>query len=78
VTPERARGKVKAYSEDEGWGVLVSADAPGEVWVGFMAIEGEGFRKLDVGAVVEFDYITMSEPGGQDGYSHRATWVEQL
>jgi CspA family cold shock protein len=81
---KRARGTVKAYNEDEGWGVLVSPEVPGEVWVSFMHLESFINRdpditvKLDPGATVQFDYITMSEPGGQDGFSYRATWVEQL
>lgn len=71
------RGTVKTWNEDEGWGVLVSHDVPGDVWVHFGHIEGfPDVSSLDAGAAVEFDFITP--PGGQDGYTYRALWVRQL
>jgi cold shock protein len=67
------RGTVKVWDDDEGCGVLVSSDAPGEVWAHFSHIEGEGFRALHAGDSVLFDHI--AGPGGHDGYDYRATRV---
>jgi len=53
--------------------VLVSPEAPGEVWAHYVHIEGEGFRTLASNASVIFDYEAV--PGGQDGYDYRATRV---
>jgi hypothetical protein len=58
--------------------VIASDEVPGEAWAGFMHIEGDGFRKLDVGEVVDFDWIEMETPGGQDGYSYRAESVRRV
>lgn len=51
-----AKGTVKDWSPEEGWGVLVSPDVPDEVWAGFWAIEGSGFKELLPGEPVEFRY----------------------
>jgi len=72
-----ARGTVIRWSDDEGWGVIASEDLPGEVWAHAMHIEGEGYRTLHVGEVVEFDWHEMSVTGGQDGYSYRASSVRR-
>jgi cold shock protein len=66
-------GTVKAWDDDEGWGVLVAPDAPAEVWAHFTAIDGNGYLTLDVGAAVTFEFIAV--PGGQDGYDYRATRI---
>jgi len=69
------RGIVERWSEDEGWGVLVSDDVPGAVWAHFTHIVGqEGFRALHAGRRVEFDFISTQ----QDGFSFKATSVRQL
>jgi cold shock CspA family protein len=58
------RGSVKEWNHDLGWGVLVSPDVPGEVWVHFIHGEAEeALRSLDAGAAVEFDFI--APPGGK-------------
>lgn len=67
------RGTVKVWNDDEGWGVLVSPEAHGEVWAHFSHIDSEGYRTLEPGAAVAFDYVAV--PGGQDGYDYRATQV---
>lgn len=70
------RGIVKLWNHDEGWGVVSSPAVPGDVWVHFMHIEGEGYRSLAVGATVEFDYTAV--PGGQDGYGYRAEKIIEV
>jgi cold shock protein len=70
------RGTVKSWNDDEGWGVLVSPDAPGEVWAHFGQIEAAGYRALMAGAAVTFDYERV--PGGQDGYDFRARQIRSV
>jgi cold shock protein len=54
--------------------VLVSPDLPGEVFAHFMRIQGqEGFRSLEPGTPVVFEYRTP----GQDGFDFAANWVRE-
>lgn len=56
-----ARGTVKWFSDTKGYG-FIAADNAEEVFVHHSSIEGEGFRTLHEGEVVEFD-IKTSERG---------------
>jgi len=71
------RGTVKSWDDEEGWGVLVSPDVPGDVFAHFSHIDAEGFRDLEEGAPVDFEYEEL--PGGQDEdeevYYYRATRI---
>ena len=71
---EVVRGEVKFFRTDKGWGGIVSADAPGDVWVHSSVIEMPGFRTLTKGQRVELRY----ESGHQDSWNYRATWVRPL
>lgn len=66
-------GVVSRWSNDEGWGVVDSADTPGGCWVHFSVIAGDSdsIRSLTVGDAVEFAW----EPADQDGFQYRATSV---
>ena len=66
-------GIVRHWNDDEGWGVLTSPDVPGEVFAHFSHIDAEGYRSLDDGESVRFDWEHF--PPGQDGYYYRATRV---
>jgi cold shock CspA family protein len=48
------RGTVKSWDDEEGWGVLVSPDAPGETWAHYSHIEAEpkSYRSLAAGDTV--------------------------
>jgi cold shock CspA family protein len=70
-----ARGTVKVWHGEKGWGVLTSPDAPTEVWVHFSAIQGTGYRELRVGESVEFEYRHVAN---QDGYSYLAVSARRL
>ena len=71
-----ARGVVKFSRAEKGWGAIASPELPlGEdAWVHFSMIDGPGFRSLDEGDEVEFDY----EKASQDSFRWRATWVRKL
>jgi cold shock protein len=66
-------GTVKVWHEDEGWGVLVSADVAGEVLAHFSNIRGGGYRLLTVGERVEFRYVEQE----QDEYAFVATVIRR-
>jgi CspA family cold shock protein len=72
-----AKGKVEEWSDTEGWGAISSPDVDGLVWTHFSAIEGDGFRTLRVGELVELD---VEGPLGfeQDGFRYRALSVRPL
>jgi cold shock protein len=64
-------GTVRGWSDDEGWGVIDSAEAPGGCWVHFSAIVSDGYRRLRPGDRVTFTHETAR----QDGFDYRAIQV---
>jgi hypothetical protein len=56
------RGTVKFYKEDKGYGAIASPDLPDgfDAWVHFSAIEGDGYRSLEV---APWWTSTTSRPG---------------
>jgi CspA family cold shock protein len=70
------QGTVKFYKEDKGYGAISSPDLPAgfDAWVHFSAIEMDGYRSLEVGDLVEFDYEQVQ----QDSFRFRATRVRKL
>jgi cold shock protein len=71
-----AHGTVKFFKPDKGWGAITSPDLPDgfDAWVHFSAIEMGGYRSLNAGDPVEFDY----EPARQDSFRFIATRVRKL
>ncbi|RIJ71241.1 cold shock domain-containing protein [Nakamurella silvestris] len=70
-----ATGTVKFYRSERGWGAI-SSDAlpPGrDAWVHYSMIEGQGYRELEAGERVEFDFEEVQ----QDSFDFRATWVRR-
>ncbi len=67
-------GQVREWRDEEGWGVLDSLQTAGGCWAHFSVVDGEGFKSLLAGQMVEFRY----EHGQQDGFAYRATWVHAL
>ncbi len=66
-----SEGTVREWSDDQGWGVIDSADTPGGCWVHFSVIVSEGYRSLKPGDPVTFTH----EAPGQDGFDFRAVLV---
>jgi len=64
-----ARGTVKWFSDPKGYG-FISADENDSVFVHHSAIEGNGFRTLREGDVVEFD-IKTSDKGSEAAHVTR-------
>ena len=58
-----ARGKVKWFNENKGYGFIEQEDGT-DVFVHFSAIQEEGFKTLAEGEELEFD-ITEGEKGPQ-------------
>lgn len=63
------KGTVVQWSNDEGWGILESAETPGGAWFNFAIVEQ--FHEFKIGEHVEFEF----ESADQDGYAFRATEV---
>jgi cold shock protein len=71
-----ARGTVKFFKADKGYGAISSPELPQgcDAWVHFSAIQMGGYRYLDAGDKVEFDY----EAAQQDSFRFVATRVRKL
>jgi CspA family cold shock protein len=50
-----ARGKVKWFSNQKGYGFITSSDSGTDVFVHHSAIQGDGYKTLDEGQEVEFE-----------------------
>jgi len=54
---ERQTGTVKWFNNAKGFGFITMADRPGDIFVHFRAIEGDGYRSLNEGQEVEFNLV---------------------
>lgn len=50
-----ARGKVKWFSDEKGYGFIENSEGGEDLFVHFSEISGEGFRTLEEGNEVEFE-----------------------
>lgn len=50
-----AKGKVKWFSNQKGYGFVTPDDGSADVFVHHTAIQGSGFKTLDEGQEVEFE-----------------------
>jgi CspA family cold shock protein len=66
-----SQGVVREWDEDQGFGVIDSADTPGGCWAWFSSIVMDGLGVLTAGEPVAFTW----EAAPQDGYEYRAVLV---
>ena len=59
-----ARGTVKWFNDNKGYGFITPEEQPQDVYVHFSSIEGCGFRTLHEGDHVEFE-VKPSERGSE-------------
>ena len=66
-----ARGKVKWFNDQKGYGFIEQSDGGKDVFVHHSSIQGEGFKTLSPGQEVEYEMI-------QDVKGPKATKVVKL
>jgi CspA family cold shock protein len=59
-----ARGLVKWFSDQKGYGFITPEDGSKDVFVHHSAIQGDGFKSLREGQAVEFE-VTSGPKGPQ-------------
>ena len=59
-----ARGTVKWFNEDKGYGFITPDDGGEELFVHYTAIQGSGFRILEEGERVAYE-VTQGRKGMQ-------------
>lgn len=64
IGKKMARGKVKWFNGEKGYGFIEQEEGGADLFVHFSAIEGDGYRNLNEGDVVEFE-VGQGQKGPQ-------------
>ena len=59
-----ARGKVKWFNDQKGYGFITPDDGSKDVFVHYSAVQGDGFKSLREGQAVDFE-VTQGPKGPQ-------------
>jgi len=59
-----AKGTIKWFSDQKGYGFITPEDGKRDVFVHFSALQGEGFKTLAEGQLVSFE-VTQGPKGDQ-------------
>jgi CspA family cold shock protein len=59
-----AKGTVKWFNDQKGFGFITPENGGSDVFVHFSAIQGSGFKTVTEGQTVEFD-VTQGQKGPQ-------------
>ncbi|MCI0662927.1 MAG: cold shock domain-containing protein [Acidobacteria bacterium] len=54
---EKKQGKVKWFNNAKGYGFIEQPEGGGDVFVHYSAIQGNGFKTLDEGQIVEYELV---------------------
>jgi cold shock protein len=65
------KGRVKWFSDAKGYGFIQQEDGTPDIFVHFSEIDGNGFRSLQEGMLVEFDI--QQGPKGMKAVTVRKT-----
>lgn len=65
-------GKVKWFNESKGYGFIEPDGGGRDVFVHYSAIQGEGYKTLSEGQIVEFE-VTQGDKGPQASNVLKAT-----
>jgi CspA family cold shock protein len=70
---EKKQGKVKWFNNSKGYGFIVHPEAEGDIFVHYSAIQGQGYKTLAEGQMVEFELVQ-----GPNGNGLQADKVSKL
>ena len=59
------KGTVKWFNPEKGYGFLIDGESGKDVFVHYSSIKADGFKTLNTGDVVEFEYKTDEKTGKQ-------------
>ena len=61
TTTQQAKGTVKWFNDAKGFGFIQTDLVAGDIFVHYSAIQGDGFKTLSEGQIVEFDLIETAK-----------------
>jgi CspA family cold shock protein len=72
-----ARGTVRFWLDDEGWGVVDSSETPGGCFVHFSFVQMDGYRSMVEGQAVDLEW-ERPQWGDYEGYAYFAQWLSVM